>query len=111
LFGWTSAYGNDDLWAGGLGQDGIMAFDKVYAESHGLGAKIGWWRNVSGSVTISGRRLDAPAPPITGQGSEGYGHIGFQGSGVDFPTEGCWEVTGSIGKSELTFVTFVFVEA
>jgi len=74
-----------------------------------LGTKLGWWRNVPGQVEINGRRLDAPAPPLVGRGSDGYGTIGFQASGVHFPTQGCWEITGSIGESELTFVIFVFV--
>jgi hypothetical protein len=28
-------------------------------------------------------------------------------SGLSFPTEGCWEVTGAVGDAELTFVTLV----
>jgi hypothetical protein len=105
------ATGNDDLWAGGLGVNGILTLPESYAEQSGLSAKIGWWRNVPGTVVINGQRLDGPAPPISTRGSEGYGRTGFQGSGVGFPTEGCWEITGSIGESELTFVMFVHVEA
>jgi len=26
---------------------------------------------------------------------------------VIFPTEGCWQVTGRVGRADLTFVTFV----
>jgi hypothetical protein len=26
---------------------------------------------------------------------------------VTFPTEGCWRVTGTVGHTSLTFVTFV----
>lgn len=108
LFGSTSAYGNDDLWVGGLGQDGILAVDNSVVHKDGsIGAKLGWWRNVPGNVVISGRRLDAPAPPLVGRGSDGYGITGFQASGVLFPTEGCWEVTGRVGESALTFVIFV----
>lgn len=111
LFGSGSAYGNDDLWVGGLGQDGIMGFDEGAVHGDGsIGTKLGWWRNVPGTVVISGRRLDAPAPPLSARASEeGYPTIGFQPSGVSFPTQGCWEVTGTVGESELTFVTFVFV--
>jgi hypothetical protein len=36
---------------------------------------------------------------------------GFQASGVQFPTEGCWEVTGTVGTTSLTFVTFVIKRA
>ena len=32
---------------------------------------------------------------------------GFQASGVHFPTEGCWEVTGRVAMTTLTFVMFV----
>ncbi|MDE3111597.1 MAG: hypothetical protein KGK34_01490 [Chloroflexota bacterium] len=38
---------------------------------------------------------------------DGYGDTGFQASGVLFPTEGCWEITGAVGNSTLTFVTLV----
>jgi hypothetical protein len=110
LFGSHSAYGNEDLWAGGLGDNGIYTVGADYPDPDGsIGIKIGWWRNVSGSVVISGRRLDAPAPPLVGRGSDGYGRVGFQASGVSFPGEGCWEVTGRVGESELTFVMFLNV--
>jgi hypothetical protein len=36
---------------------------------------------------------------------------GFQASGVYFPTEGCWEVTGKVGTTSLTFVTVVIKQA
>ena len=38
---------------------------------------------------------------------EGYSDAGFQASGIIFPTEGCWEVTGKAGNASLTFVTLV----
>lgn len=110
LFGSNNAYGNEDLWAGGLGKEGIYTVGADYPDPDGsIGIKIGWWRNVSGSVVISGRRLDAHAPPLVGRGSDGYGRVGFQASGVTFPGEGCWEVTGAVGDSELTFVMFLNV--
>jgi hypothetical protein len=90
-----------------------MGFDERALHDDGsIGTKLGWWRNVSGSVKISGHRLDALAPLLHGQGSDGHGHIGFQSSGVVFPTEGCWEVTGEVGTgAPLTFVTFVYIRA
>jgi hypothetical protein len=69
--------------------------------------KFGWWRNVSGQLEITGRRLDGSAPPLHAGVPDGYGGTGFQASGVSFPTEGCWELTGSVGSSSLTFVTLV----
>jgi hypothetical protein len=38
---------------------------------------------------------------------DGYGEIGFQSSGIIFPTPGCWEITAQVGVSRLTFVTLV----
>ena len=108
LFGTDSAFGSDELWVGGLGDRGVILADSRSIESDGsIGWKFGWWRIVPGTLTITGRRLDAPGPPLRGSAPDGYGSTGFQASGVSFPTEGCWEVTGSVGGSELTFVTFV----
>ena len=111
LWGKGSAFGNDDLWVGGLGEKGIILVDDRFVEADGsIGWKLGWWRFVSGVVTITGRRLDATAPPLRGSAPDGYGSTGFQASGVFFPTEGCWEVTGTLGDTKLSFVTFVLRE-
>ena len=108
LFGAGSAFGNSDLWVGGLGADGVILADPRFVEQDGsIGWKLGWWRIVSGTLTITGRRLDAQAPPLPASAPEGYGQSGFQASGVFFPTEGCWEVTGLVGSSTLALVTFV----
>jgi hypothetical protein len=108
LFGSSAAFGNNDLWVGGLGQDGVILADSRFVQSDGsIRWKFGWWRIVSGMLAITGRRLDAHGPPPRASVPDGYGPQGFQASGVYFPTEGCWEVTGTVGDSELTFVTFV----
>lgn len=73
-----------------------------------LSMKFGWWRGTRGKLTIDGKRLDAPAPPLRAWIPEGYGDIGFQATMLIFPTVGCWEVTGKVGNSKsLTFVTQV----
>lgn len=108
LFGEDAAFGTADLWVGGLGEKGIILADDRFVEADGsIGWKLGWWRFVAGTLTITGRRLDAGAPPLRGVAGDGYGSTGFQASGVYFPTEGCWEVTGTVGDSNLTFITFV----
>jgi hypothetical protein len=108
LFGSAHGFGNTDLWVGGLGTDGVIAADSRFVESDGsIGWKLGWWRIVSGTLIISGRRLDATVPPLRASVPDGYGAHGFQASGVYFSTEGCWEVTGAVGSAKLTFVTFV----
>lgn len=72
--------------------------------------KYPWWRAVVGKLTIEGRRLDAPAPPLGAWIPDGYGLTGFQATAIIFPTEGCWEVTGKAGEASLTFVMIVVKE-
>ncbi len=108
LFGWESSFGVGELWVGGRWPDGVIAARPEFLDKDGsVGMKFGWWRRVAGDLTITGRRLDGPAPPVTASIPSGYGDRGFQPAGVTFPTEGCWEVTGKAGTSTLTFVTFV----
>jgi hypothetical protein len=108
FFGWGSSYGNGKLWVGGLWPGGVInAGPEFVARDGSVGMKFGWWRAATGTLQLSGRRLDGPAPPVRANVPDGYGDTGFQPSGVDFPTEGCWEVTGALPTTSLTFVTFV----
>jgi hypothetical protein len=108
FFGWGSSYGNGKLWVGGLWPDGVIVGRGDFVEPGGsVGMKFGWWREVSGALEITGRRLGASAPPLRAEAGSGWGRTGFQASGVYFPTEGCWEVTGRVGATTLTFVTLV----
>lgn len=107
LFGWSSAYGNGSLWVGALWPHGVVIITPDQVNPDGsMGMKFGWWRATSGFLTITGRRLDTPAPPLSAQASD-YGLTGFNASGVTFPSEGCWRVTGKVGPVTLTFVAFV----
>jgi hypothetical protein len=108
LFGADYSHGNGQLWVGGLPANGVIAAGPSFVEPDGsIGMKFGWYRVTPGLLTITGHRLDAPAPPARGNVPSGYGDTGFQASGVYFPTEGCWEVAGTVGSTTLTFVTFV----
>lgn len=70
-------------------------------------AKYGWWRaGTRPGLKISGRRLDAPAPPLRASIPDGY-YGGFQATGLTFPTVGCWRVTGRYGTATLTFTVLV----
>jgi hypothetical protein len=100
LFGSQSSYGNQDLWVGAMGPGGVIV-------SGPTGVKLGWWRFAEGRLVITGRRLDGTAPPLRSSVPDGYGSSGFQASGVEFPTGGCWEITGAVGGGRLTFVTYV----
>ena len=71
-----------------------------------IDAKFGWWRAGSGKIRISGRRLDASAPPLRAHVPDGYG-LGFQATGLTFPTTGCWRVTGRYLKSQISFTLLV----
>jgi hypothetical protein len=95
-----SMYGNDALWVT-LTRDGIV---RATARDGRLAEKIGWVRLIDGDLTISGRRLDRAAPPVQASVPPGYGSRGFQASGVIFPSEGCWEITGRIDNRDLRFV-------
>jgi hypothetical protein len=98
------------LWPRGKLLAGPLPDGSSWAEvgpDGSIRAKLGWWRGVKGRLTITGRRLDALAPRLGSEVSAGYGVSGFQPSGLIFPSEGCWEVTGKVGEAKLRFVTLV----
>ena len=79
--------------------------------------KVFWWRrgydwqtDPEPNLTVTGRRLDAPAPPMrVSRATNGFrDDIGsFMLVGVDIPSLGCWEITGQIAGSSLRFVVWV----
>ncbi|MET9242493.1 hypothetical protein [Nonomuraea sp. NPDC003709] len=108
FFGRESSHGAGSLWVGGLEPDGVIEAGADFVRPDGsISMKYGWWRGVAGKLEISGRRLDGPAAPLRSDVPDGYGDTGFQATGVYFPVEGCWEVTGRVGSARLTFVTLV----
>jgi len=113
LFGGGSAHWNGSLYVGGLWPNGTIVFrsggpGSIDADGS-LSMKFGWTRGegLRGKLTIHGRRLDVAAPPLRADIPDGYGDTGFQATALIFPTEGCWEVTGEVGDTRLTFVTRV----
>jgi hypothetical protein len=102
-FGPGPWYVNSDrtIWAG---------WDAVRMRAGKKGNKVLWIRPAGAPLTVSGRRLDAPAPPIQARIPCCY-PTGFQASGLMFPTEGCWEIVAVAGPSQLTFVTDVGPES
>lgn len=97
-------HGNGEIWVG-LWTSNVVVWERH--EDGSVDAKFGWWRGVPGQLRIEGRRLDGEAPPLDAHVPDGYGDRGFQATGLIFPTEGCWEVTGRVGDASLTFVTLV----
>jgi len=70
LFGWQRAYGNGSLWVGALWPHGVVIITPDNVDPDGrLEMKFGWYRLTSGFLTITGRRLDASAPPGSGRTS------------------------------------------
>jgi hypothetical protein len=65
--------------------------------------KVLWVRPQGAKLTVTGHRLDGPAPPVTADIPSGYQWT-FQASGVRFPTAGCWQVDANAGGKTITFV-------
>jgi hypothetical protein len=100
-------HGNGVLWTAMWPHNVVIATPDYFDEHGAVVMKWGWWRGVAGELRITGRRLDGKAPQLTAGVPGGYGRRGFQPTGISFPTEGCWEVTGAVGDAKLTFVTLV----
>ena len=62
-------------------------------------------------LTVTGKRLDDSAPPLAADeanaGWQSDKEHPFIVTGVNFPTLGCWEVTGDYHGDKLTFVVWV----
>jgi hypothetical protein len=104
-------FGTEKLWTQ-LPADGtwrswatIKRDDFVYSD------KLPWFRMrpafslKDGQLTVTGRRLDGPAPSFTA--SSGGGINAMIMSGIDIPTFGCWEITGHYKDQELSFTVWV----
>lgn len=99
--------GNDILWTA-LAQDGkiyMTADDQLPDGSFRI--KWPWWWSyiADDPLTVEGQRLDAEAEPLDAQITEA--DTGYMVASLTFPTIGCWEITGSMGNTSLTFVTEV----
>jgi hypothetical protein len=120
-------YGNGELWTSlWVWGEGVVLVPPSHIQPDGtLGPmKWPWWRGVPGQLQIEGRRLDAPAPPLQAYMGElridvpvatpsefeaVYTETAFHPTGLVFPTEGCWEITGRVGEASLTFIVWVAV--
>ena len=107
-------YGSNSLWTA-VPQNGVWA--GLPHNPEGYTQKVFWWRDgyvwneePEPDLTVTGERLDAPAPPlIVSKATNAYAaDIGSAMLvGVDFPTLGCWKITGQYKKTELSFVMWV----
>ena len=107
-------HGNGEIWIA-LWTGGKVVFrpggpGQIFA-SGAMTMSFPWWSTARGALTIQGRRLDAPSLFPMGPWDKGdIGDDGFFMRTITFPSEGCWEVTGSVGDVSLNFVTLVVRE-
>jgi hypothetical protein len=61
-----------------------------------------------GPLTVTGKRLDGPAPVFI-ETDESYGFNGSAGAmgGIEIPVFGCWQITGHYKDQDLTFTVWV----
>lgn len=70
------------------------------------GIKVLWIRPPGTNLTVTGKRLDEVAPPLSALPASGYTRS-FQPTQIFVPSPGCWEISASAGPSRLLFVTMV----
>jgi len=107
-------FGTEHLWTA-LQNNGV--WEGLPYTEQGYTQKIMWWSSLyvlkdelQPALVVLGKRLDADAPPLKSYGATNASakDIGdAMLTGVDFPTEGCWEVTGQYKKTGLTFVVWI----
>jgi hypothetical protein len=107
-------YGSSSLWTA-IPQNGIWS--GLPHNPEGYTQKVFWWwdgydwtEEPEPNLTVTGERLDASAPPlIASKATNAY--ASDLGSamlvGVDFPTPGCWKITGKYADAELSFIVWV----
>jgi hypothetical protein len=97
-------YPKGHLIAGRLPGGGSMA---TINPNGSIWAKFAWWRaDDDARLKISGQRLDAASAPLIADVPNVYG-IGFQPTGMTYPTTGCWRVTGTFKRARLSFIVLV----
>ena len=107
-------FGSDHLWTV-LTTNGSWSHLPLNPE--GYTQKILWWSDrfslkdePEPALVVTGKRLDEKAPPLKTYGAtnafaDDIGEAML--TGVDFPTHGCWEVTGQYKETDLSFVVWI----
>jgi hypothetical protein len=110
-------YGTDELWTSlpitgtWKGLSHYTQTDPSYVQKMSWSRQGYDWRTEPWpNLKITGRRLDSPAPPLAADhATNGWIHRDqpYMVVAVNFPTLGCWEVTGRYENQELTFVVWL----
>jgi len=107
-------FGSEHLWTA-LPADGVWS--GLPNNPGGYTQKIMWWSDLYSlkdelepDLVMTGERLDAKAPQVkvskaTNAFAEDIGDAML--GGADFPTLGCWKITGQYKKTELSFVVWL----
>lgn len=112
--GTVGKYGTESLWTllptDGIWRGPIPRKPGDFAYSNKLPWR-GAFRGKDGPLTITGKRLDGPAPAFTESEEisgfpNGDVHAGIMG-GINIPVFGCWEITGRYKRQELRFIVWV----
>ena len=108
-------YGTNSLWTT-VPSNGVWG-GLPYDPPSGLTQKIMWWRDgysadgeSQPNLIVTGERLDKKAPPAnisraTNAMASDIGEAMLVGA--DFPTPGCWKMTGKYKDTELSFVVWI----
>jgi hypothetical protein len=113
-----SWFGSPQLWTV-LPRSGVWKGLPHYTPSDPtFRQKSPWWREgyrgqaSEPSLTVTGERLDAAAPPLRSDHAsivweEDKPDQPFMMTGLNFPTVGCWRVTGHSAGHDLSYVVWV----
>jgi hypothetical protein len=116
-FGGDVWYGTEKLWTV-LPRDGVWRgsgpagpHDFAYDNKLPWGRTNPPFRRRDDPLTVTGKRLDGPAPVFTEtEESSGFGPDysgeGIMG-GIEIPVFGCWQITGHYKDADLTFTVWV----
>jgi hypothetical protein len=111
--------GSPKLWTN-IPKDGVWRSLPHYTpDDTRFRQKVFWWSEGYDwrienppELTISGKRLDGPAPPLSTDDHANAGwtndsNHAFMVAGIFIPTLGCWKITGHYKGEELSYVVRV----
>jgi hypothetical protein len=110
----TKGTGPNESYGNGLLSTRVASIGTLIVQREADGTlftKLGWLphKGLRGTLTVSGERLDAPGRMrVLGVfwGSSSTGRSGWA-SPVEFPSEGCWRISGRVRDITLTYVVKV----
>jgi hypothetical protein len=110
-------FGTDRLWTALPKSGAWIGLPHYTASDPTFRQKLVFWRQgydvhaeTPAKLTIGGNRIDSPAQPLQtdGPGIPSWtANDQFLMTGINFPTIGCWEITGRYENDEVTFIVWV----